>query len=148
MKTNKNIPGIKATVATVFRTMRYRNFRLFFIGQGISLIGTWMEAIAMSWLVYRMTNSPFMLGIVGFSSQIPTFIFSPLAGLLADRMDRRRILLITQILSMLQAFILAVLTLTGTIEVWHIIALGVCLGLINSFDIPARQSFIVEMVEK
>ena len=148
MKTNKDIPGIKATVATVFRTMRYRNFRLFFIGQGISLIGTWMEAIAMSWLVYRMTNSPLLLGIVGFSSQIPTFIFSPLAGLLADRMNRRRILLITQTLSMVQAFILAILTLTGTIAVWHIIVLGVCLGLINSFDIPARQSFIVEMVEK
>ena len=132
----------------IFRALRYRNFRLFFIGQGISLIGTWMQAIAMSWLVYRMTNSPLMLGIVGFSSQIPTFIFSPFAGLAADRMDRRRILIITQTLFMIQAAILAVLTLTGTIAVWHIIALGIFLGLVNSFDIPARQSFLVEMVER
>ncbi|MFA5143545.1 MAG: MFS transporter [Candidatus Omnitrophota bacterium] len=133
---------------TIFRAMRYRNFRLFFIGQGISLVGTWMEAVAMSWLVYRMTNSPLVLGIVGFSSQIPTFIFSPFAGLLADRVDRRKILIVTQSLLMLQAVVLTVLTLTGTIAVWHIIVLGVVLGLINSFDIPARQAFIVEMVEK
>lgn len=135
-------------IGVVFRALRYRNFRLFFIGQGISVIGTWMQAIAMSWLVYRLTNSPFMLGLVGFSSQIPTFIFSPFAGLIADKTNRHRILIITQTLSMIQALILAVLTLTGTIAVWHIIVLGVCLSVINSFDIPARQSFLVEMVEK
>ena len=132
----------------IFRALRYRNFRLFFIGQTISLTGTWMQAIAMSWLVYRMTNSPLLLGIVGFSSQIPSFIFAPFAGIMADRFDRRRLLLITQTLSMIQAFILAVLTLTGTIAVWHIIVLGAFLGCINALDIPARQSFIVEMVEK
>ncbi len=107
-----------------------------------------MQAIAMSWLVYRMTNSPLLLGIVGFSSQIPSFILGPFAGLMADRFDRRRLLVITQAASMLQALILAVLTLTGTIAVWHIIALGALLGCVNSLDIPVRQSFIVEMVEK
>lgn len=132
----------------IFHTMRYRNFRLFFIGQGISLVGTWMEAIAMSWLVYRLTNSPFLLGVVGFSSQIPTFVLTPFAGFIADRVDKHKILIVTQALSMIQAFVLALLTLTGTIAIWHIIALGVCLGLINSFDIPTRQAFLVEMVEK
>jgi MFS family permease len=132
----------------IFRAMRYRNFRLFFIGQSISLTGTWMQAIAMSWLVYRMTDSAFMLGVVGFSSQIPMFILSPFTGLVADRVDRRRILIITQTLSMIQAIMLAILTLTGTIAVWHIIVLGISLGVINSFDIPARQAFLMEMVER
>ena len=102
----------------------------------------------MSWLVYRLTNSPFLLGVVAFSSQIPTFILSPLAGVIADRVDRRRALVLTQTLSMFQALILAVLTLTGAIHVWHLIVLGAVLGCINSFDIPIRQAFIVEMVEK
>lgn len=107
-----------------------------------------MQHIAMAWLVYRLTNSALILGIVGFSSQIPTFILSPFAGVLADRYDRRSILLITQILAMVQAFILAFLTLTHTIAVWHIIVMGIFLGIINSYDIPARQSFVIEMVEK
>ncbi len=132
----------------IFRTLRYRNFRLFFFGQTISLVGTWMQAIAMGWLVYRLTNSPFLLGVVGFSSQIPTFILAPFAGVLADRMNRHRILLVTQTLSMVQAFILAALVLTGTVHVWHLIALGMFLGCINAVDIPVRQSFIVEMVER
>ena len=132
----------------IFRALKYRNFRLFFIGQSISLIGTWMQAIAMSWLVYRMTNSPLLLGVVGFSSQIPSFIVGPFAGILADRVNRHRLLIITQTLSMIQAFILALLTITGTIAVWHIMALGAFLGCVNALDIPARQSFIIEMVEK
>jgi len=132
----------------IFRTLRYRNFRIFFAGQNVSLIGTWMQQIAMGWLVYRMTNSPFLLGIVGFSSQIPTFILSPLGGVVADRFDRRRLLIITQALSAAQALALALLAMTGRIHVWHIIVLGTFLGCINSFDIPARQSFLVEMVEK
>jgi MFS family permease len=132
----------------IFRALRYRNFRIFFVGQGVSLIGTWMEMIAMSWLVYRLTNSPFLLGVVGFSSQVPTFILSPLAGVIADRVDRRRMLVLTQALSMAQALLLAILTLTGLIHVWHLIILGAILGCINSFDIPVRQAFIVEMVEK
>jgi MFS family permease len=132
---------------TVFRALGYRNFRLFFVGQGISLVGTWMQQIAMSWLVYRLTGSAFMLGVVSFASQIPTFLLSPFAGVLADRWDRRRILIVTQVLSMAQAFMLAILTLSGNIAVWHIIALGIGLGCINSLDFPSRHSFIIEMVE-
>lgn len=132
----------------VFRTLKYRNFRIFFFGQGISLIGTWMQHIAMSWLVYKMTNSVFMLGVVGFASQIPTFILSPFTGVLADRHNRHKILLLTQALAMLQAFILAFLTLTGNIAVWHIIIMGIFLGCINSLDIPARHSFILQMIEE
>jgi len=132
----------------VFHTLKYRNFRIFFFGQGISLIGTWMQHIAMSWLVYKMTNSVFMLGVVGFASQIPTFVLSPFTGVLADRHNRHKILLLTQLLAMLQAFILAFLTLTGNIAVWHIIVMGVFLGCVNSLDIPARHSFILQMIEE
>ena len=131
----------------VFRALRYRNFKVFFIGQGISLIGTWMQYVAMSWLVYRMTNSALMLGVVGFASQIPAFILSPFTGVLADRHNRHKILLFTQALAMLQAFILAFLTLTGNIAVWHIVVMGIFLGCVNALDIPARHSFILEMVE-
>ena len=132
----------------IFRALQYRNFRLFFIGQGVSLIGTWMQAVAMGWLVYRMTNSPFLLGLVGFLSQIPAFLFGPFAGVIVDRFNRHRILILTQILSMIQAVLLAALTLSGRIEVWHIILLGFLLGCINSLDIPARQTFVIEMVER
>jgi len=118
------------------------------MGQNISLIGTWMQQVAMGWLVYRMTSSPLLLGVVGFSSQIPTFILSPIGGVVADRFNRHKMLVVTQILSMVQALILALLALTGHIQVWHIIVLGFTLGCINSFDIPIRQSFLVEMVEK
>ena len=141
-------PEKESTVKTVFRTLRYRNFRLFFAGQGISLVGTWMQAIAMGWLIYRLTNSPLLLGVVGFASQIPSFVLTPFAGVIADRMNRHRILIFTQTLSMIQAFILAALTLTGKVAAWHVIVLGAFLGCVNSLDIPARQSFIVEMVEK
>ena len=132
----------------VFRALRYRNFKVFFIGQGISLIGTWMQYVAMSWLVYRMTNSALMLGVVGFASQIPAFILSPFTGVIADRHNRHKILLFTQALAMLQAFILAFLTLTENIAVWHIVVMGIFLGCVNSLDIPARHSFILEMVEE
>lgn len=132
----------------IFRTLQYKNFRYFFFGQSVSLIGTWMQAIAMSWLVYRITGSALLLGVVGFSSQIPVFILSPFAGVMADRMDRRRMLIVTQVFFMIQALVLAVITMTGIVEVWHIICLGVFLGCVNAIDIPARQSFIVEMVEK
>jgi len=131
----------------VFRTLKYRNFRIFFLGQGISLTGTWMQTIAMSWLVYRMTDSAFMLGLVGFLSQIPAFIFTPFTGVLADRHNRRRILFFTQALAMLQAFTLGFLAITGNIQVWHIITLGVFLGCIGALDIPVRHSFLTEMVD-
>jgi len=132
----------------VFRALKYRNFRIFFFGQSISLVGTWMQYIAMSWLVYRMTNSAFMLGVVGFASQIPAFILSPFTGVLADRRNRHKMLLLTQALALLQALILAILTMTGNIQVWHIIVMGIFLGCVNSLDIPARQSFIVQMIEE
>lgn len=132
----------------VFRTLRYRNYRLFFGGQLISLTGTWMQQVALTWLVYRMTNSPFLLGVVGFAGQFPSFILSPFAGVLADRMNKHRILLFTQTASMIQAAILAALTLTGVIAVWHIISLSIVLGIINAFDMPTRQSFLLEMIER
>ncbi|MFB3884333.1 MAG: MFS transporter [Thermodesulfobacteriota bacterium] len=132
----------------VFRSLIHRNYRLFFGGQGISLIGTWMQQMAMNWLVYRLTGSAFLLGVVGFSSRIPTFVFSPLAGVFVDRWNRHRILIVTQILSMIQALTLAVLVLTSKVVVWHIISLSIALGLINALDTPARQAFVVDMIEK
>ena len=133
---------------TIFKTFRYRNFRIFITGQGVSLVGTWMQQIAMSWLVYRMTGSVLLLGVVSFSSQLPLFLLSPFTGVIADRWDRRRTLIVTQTLFMAQALILAVLTITGVVAVWHVIVLGVFLGCINSLDVPCRQSFVVEMVER
>lgn len=130
------------------RSLQSRNFRLFFTGQTLSLIGTWMQQVAMSWLVYRLTGSAMLLGVIGFSSQIPTFLLSLFAGALADRTNLRRLLILTQTLSMLQAFILAALVLTGAIQVWHIIGLSLFIGLINAFDITSRQTFLVEMIEK
>ncbi len=136
--------GLKA----VLHSFKYRNYRLFFAGQTVSLIGTWMQSIAISWLVYHLTNSAFLLGLVGFFSQIPSFILTPFTGVLVDRWNRHRILVVTQTLSMIQAFILAFLTLTGTINVLAIVLLSLSLGLINAFDMPARQAFVIEMVEK
>lgn len=131
---------------SIFRSLRHRNFRLFFGGQGISLVGTWMQRIAVGWLVYRLTSSPFLLGVVEFSSQIPTFFLAPVAGVLADRHDRHRILVLTQVLAMVQALILALLVLLDVVRVWHVVALGIALGVIRAFEMPTRQSFVVEMV--
>ena len=132
----------------IFRALRHRNYRIFFFGQGVSLVGTWMQQIAVSWLVYRMTKSPFLLGFVGFVGMIPTFVCTPLAGVFADRHNRRNMLLVTQTLSMFQAAVLAFLVLSHQIQVWHIIVLSAFMGIINSFDIPIRQAFTVEMIEK
>lgn len=132
----------------ILRSFRYRNYRLFFGGQGISLIGTWLQNIAISWLVYRLTDSALLLGVVGFAGQIPTFLITPFAGVLIDRWNRHRILVVTQTLAMIQAFVFALLILTKSISVWQIIPLTVFLGLVNAFDMPARQSFMVEIVEK
>ena len=133
---------------TVLYSLRYRNFRLFFAGQSISLVGTWMQMVAIGWLVYHLTNSALLLGLVGFFSQIPSFVLTPFTGVFVDRWNRHRILVITQTLSMIQAFVLAFLTLTGTINILSIILLSLSLGLINAFDMPARQAFVIEMVEK
>ncbi len=135
------------TIKQVLRSLDHRNYRLFFGGQGISLVGTWMQQIALGWLVYRLTDSAFLLGLVGFAGQIPTFILASLAGVLADRYNRHKILIITQTLAMIQASILAVLTLTHTIQIWHIIFLSVFVGIVNAFDMPIRQSFVIDLVE-
>ncbi|MFA5256123.1 MAG: MFS transporter [Candidatus Omnitrophota bacterium] len=132
----------------MFRALRYKNYRLFFIGQSISLTGTWMQQMAIGWLIYRLTKSPFMLGFVGFLGSIPTFIFTPFAGVLADRMNRHRMLIVTQAMEMIQALILAALIMTGKIEVWHIFALTIFLGIAIAFDSPARHAFIVDIVGK
>ncbi|MCS6805341.1 MAG: MFS transporter, partial [Blastocatellia bacterium] len=132
----------------LFRALRYRNYRLYFGGQSISLIGTWLTRVATSWLVYRLTDSALLLGMVGFAGQIPTFLLAPLAGVLVDRWDRHRILVITQTLSMSQSLMLAILALMHVIAVWHIIVLSIFQGIINAFDTPARQAFVVDMVEQ
>jgi len=132
----------------VFRALGNRNYRLFFFGQGVSLIGTWMQTIALGWLVYRITHSPFLLGMVGFAGQLPMLLLTPLAGVLSDRWHRRRVLVVTQSLAMLQALTLACLTLTGLIQIWHLMALAVFSGAINSFDMPTRQAFTLEMVDR
>jgi MFS family permease len=130
----------------VVRALRHRNYRLFFGGQLISLIGTWMQAVAQSWLVYRLTGSSILLGFVGFTGQIPVFLLAPLGGSVADRYNRHHILIGTQTVAMLLAFVLAGLTLTGRIQVWHIFTLAALLGTINAVDIPTRQAFAVDMV--
>ena len=132
---------------STLRALQSRNYRLFFGGQGISLMGTWMQQTAMSWLVYRITGSAMILGAIGFSTQIPMLFFSPIAGVYADRMDRYRLVIATQSCAMLQAFALAFLTLSGLIHVWHLFILSFLLGIINSFDMPIRQSFVVQMIE-
>jgi MFS family permease len=137
--------GLK--LGLIFRAFKSRNYRLFFGGQGISLIGTWMTTTATIWLVYQLTNSALMLGLVGFANQIPNFILTPFAGVLVDRWDRHRTLIITQILAMIQSLTLAGLALTGTINIWYIVVLSIFQGLINAFDMPARQTFVVEIVE-
>ncbi len=130
------------------RALGYRNYRLFFGGQLISVIGTWMQNIAQAWLVYRLTGSSVLLGAVSFAGQVPIFFLAPLGGIVADRRSRRQIVIGTQTASMLLAFALAGLTLTKTVHVWHVFVLASLLGMVNAFDIPARQSFQVEMVGK
>ena len=130
-----------------WRALRHRNFRLFFGGQSISLIGTWMTRVATSWLVYRLTKSPLLLGTVGFAGQIPTFLLAPLAGVIVDRIDRRKVLVWTQALAMIQSLALAWLTLTHRINIAEVLVLSAVQGTINAFDMPGRQSFMVKMVE-
>src|SRR5580693_1367220 len=130
------------------RALRHRNFQLFFSGQLISLIGTWMQSVAQSWLVYRLTGSALLLGSVGFASQVPVFVFAPLGGIAADRFNRRQIVIATQTAAMLLAAILAALTLFHKVQVWHVFVLASLLGIVNAFDIPGRQSFLVDMVGK
>jgi MFS family permease len=144
---NERAPGeTKSRVPAMFRALRYRNYRLFFSGQMISLIGTWMQSVAQAWLVYRLTGSSLLLGLVGFAGQIPVFLLASIGGMVADRTSRYRIIIATQTSAMLLAFVLSALTLLGHIKVWEIMVVASSLGLVNAFDIPARQSFVVEMV--
>jgi MFS family permease len=130
------------------RALRHRNFQLFFGGQLISLTGTWMQTVAQSWLVYRLTGSGLLLGSVGFASQFPVFLFAPIGGITADRTNRQHVVIATQTASMLLAFVLAALTLSGRVQVWHVFVLAALLGVVNAFDIPGRQAFLVDMVGK
>jgi len=132
---------------SIGRALRHRNYRLFFSGQSVSLIGTWITRIATSWLVYRLTDSALLLGLVGFCGQIPTLLLAPFAGVVVDRWDRHRILVWTQVLSALQSLALAVLALSGTITVAWVLVLQIVQGIINAFDTPARQAFVVQMIE-
>jgi MFS family permease len=132
----------------IVRALGSRNFRLFFFGQAVSLIGTWMQLIAMRWLVYRLTKSEVMLGVVGFISDIPLFLLVPFAGVLADRFKRHRIMVVTQTLAALQAAVLALLVITDQVAIWHVLVLGGLLGIVSAFDITARQAFIVDIIEE
>jgi MFS family permease len=139
-------PAGESRFQVMFRALRYRNFQLFFSGQLISLIGTWMQTIAQAWLVYRLTGSSLLLGVVGFAGQIPVFLLAPVGGIVADRHSRHRTVIATQTTMMLLAFLFAWLTLSGKIRVWEIVVLAALVGVVNAFDIPARQAFLVDMV--
>ena len=135
-------------LSNTFRALKHRNFRLFFAGQFVSLTGTWMQSVAQSWLVYRITGSVALLGLIGFAGQFPVFLLTAFGGAFADKYDRRKILVITQICSMVLASVLAFLTLTGSVQVWQLFVLASLSGIVNAFDIPTRQSFVVDMVGK
>jgi len=140
-------PAKEHRFAHAWRALRHRNFRLFVSGQSVSLIGTWMTRVATSWLVYRLTGSALLLGIVGFAGQIPTFLLAPFAGVLVDRLDRRKLLVWTQVLAAVQSLALAALTIAKVINIREILVLSVMQGLINAFDMPGRQAFLIQMVE-
>lgn len=140
--------GIRAGLSQTFRALRHRNYRLFMSGQIVSLIGTWMQNVAQSWLVYRLSHSELLLGTAWFCSQIPVFALGPLGGLVSDRYSRHKLVILTQTLSMLQALGLAALTLSGNVAVWHVLAFSVALGCINAFDMPGRQSLIVQITSR
>jgi MFS family permease len=146
--TEEESPALSARIFHTFRALRHRNFRLFIGGQVISLVGTWMQNVALSWLVYRLTHSELLVGTTWFCSQIAVFALGPLGGLAADRFSRRNLVIVTQVLSMVQALALAALTLSGRVEVWHILALGGLLGVINAFDMPGRQALVIHMTSR
>lgn len=133
-------------LADLGRALSHRNYRLYVVGQGVSLIGTWMQQVGLSWMVYEATNSSLLLGLVSFSGQIPSLFLAPIAGVLSDRWNRHRTLLVTQSLAMIQALLLVGLMLFGTPAVWQIIPLALAAGLINAFDLPTRQAFLVDMI--
>jgi len=138
-------PGRLAAIA---RALRHRNYRLFFTGQSLSLVGTWMQRVALAWLVYRLTDSAFLLGLLSFAGNLPSFLMAPLAGVVADRVDKHRLLMATQALAMLQAVLLATLVLGDWIQFWHVVVLSLMLGAINGFDMPVRQAILVDLVDE
>jgi len=137
---------VPTRIRLAFRALRHRDLRLFFSGQAVSLIGTWMQQVAMSWLVYRLTGSALLLGVISFASQFPSLLMAPFAGALADRWSRYHIVVTTQLLSLVQASVLALLVLTDAVAVWHLMALSVTIGLINGVDIPARQALMIRLI--
>lgn len=147
MSADEHNPENRLNLQGIFRALRHRNYRLFFMGQGLSLIGTWITSVTVSWLVYRLTHSALLLGLVGFTGQIATFMLAPFAGVLVDRWNQHRILIITQFLFLLGSTALTVLVLTNIIQVWQIIIVSTLVGFVNGFDMPTRQAFIVRMIE-
>jgi MFS family permease len=141
-------PQPRETLASRFRALRHRNFRLFWGGQLVSVVGTWMQSVAQGWLMHRLTSSALMLGLLGFCQFVPVTLFSLWAGVVVDRVDKRRLIFITQTLSLLQAVTLAAIVTAGIVQPWMVLALGLVFGAINAFDLPARQSFLIEMVGK
>jgi MFS family permease len=140
--------GPSDTLADRFRALRHRNFRLFFGGQLLSLVGTWMQSVAQGWLMHRLTHSAFMLGLLGFAQFLPVMMFSLWAGVVADRVDKRRLILLTQACALVQAAVLAAVATSGVVQPWMVLGLALAFGTISAFDLPARQSFLVEMVGK
>lgn len=130
------------------KALFYKNYRLFIVGQSLSLVGTWIQRMAMMWLVYQLTHSAFLLGVVGFCEQVPIFLIAPFAGVYADKWDKHKALCRIEGFASLQAFLLGILTLFNVVQIWHVIVLSLCLGIINAFEVPMRQSFVVEMVER
>jgi MFS family permease len=141
-------PGTPRDFSHAWRALRHRNFRLFFAGQSVSLVGTWMTRIATSWLVYRLTGSALLLGTISFAGQIPTFLLAPFAGVLVDRLNRHQVLIATQVAAMVQSFVLAALTLSHHITIREVLWLSILQGVVNAFDMPVRQSFMVQMVDE
>src|SRR5258706_8628805 len=142
------VPAGGPTLAARFRSLGHRNFRLYWIGQLVSLVGTWMQSVAQGWLMHRLTDSAFMLGLLGFMQFLPVLLFSLWAGVVADRVDKRRLLYLTQGAALLQAAVLAAAVLNGAVRPWMVLALAFVFGVINAFDLPVRQSFLVELVGK
>jgi len=139
---------VRESLGFRFRALRHRNFRLFWTGQLVSVVGTWMQSVAQGWLMHRLTSSPLMLGLLGFCQFLPVTIFSLWAGVVVDRVDKRKLILTTQTLALLQAAALALIVTTGVVTPWMVLVLALAFGLINAFDLPARQSFLIEMVGK
>lgn len=134
-------------IKLTFRALRHRNYKLFFSGQCISLTGTWMQQVAISWLVYSLTKSPLLMGVIMFAGSIPSLFLSPLAGVIVDRINKYHAIIILQILFMIGAFVISILTLSGVIQVWHIVILSILMGIANAFDMPLRQAFVVQLID-